>query len=377
MYRLLIIDDQKSILQMLKRRFAKLNYDVFTADNGTDAFQILETTPIDLVLLDYTMPQVSGFDFYLSFKKQYDLPVIMMTAHSSVHLVIEFMKNGGTDFIEKPLDMDLLSLRIEQAIKQARLIKEQTIQKQKAEEELRKNNVILLEKTKKLEQKNKELDAFAAAVSHDLRAPVNNVIGLIDLVKIKLETETANSEIDLYFELIEKSINRMKLLISELLGFAKMQQVKKNIEEIDTQQLVAEVVSTINADEMNNPQFKFTELPKIKGDLILIRQVFYNLIHNAAKYSRIKPTPLITIIANTDNHEVVFAVKDNGIGFNLKNANVLYNIFTRAHSNDYEGIGIGLANVKRIVERHDGRVWAEGEEGKGATFYFALPHNFV
>lgn len=375
MYKLLIIDDQKSILKMLERRFAKLNYHVFTTDNREEALQILETTPIDLVLLDYMMPQVSGFDFYLSFSEKYDIPVIMMTAHSSINLVTEFMRNGGTDFIEKPLDMVMLLVRIERAIKQARLLKQQIVIKQKAELDLLESNKALFEKTQKLGQKNSELDAFTAAVSHDLKAPINNMIGFVNLLKKKKSIEKLDKEDQKYFSFIEAGVFGMNLLVTELLSFAKMQQVKTHIQLIDTQNLVAEIINIINVKNENNIQFNVETLPKVNGDLVLIRQVFYNIIHNAVKYSHTKRNPIISIQASRNDNETVFAIKDNGVGFNTEQADQLFEMFTRLRPKEFEGIGIGLANVKKIVERHDGRIWAKGKEGEGATFCFSLPHD--
>ena len=131
MDRLLIIDDQLGVLQMLERRFVKLGYEVFITQNRDEAFEILKNFEIDLVLIDYMMPDLSGFDLFLSFHKEYTMPVIMMTAHSSIQLAIQFMKNGGVDFVEKPLDIGVLHLRIERAIADARYLKKEIAAKKK------------------------------------------------------------------------------------------------------------------------------------------------------------------------------------------------------------------------------------------------------
>lgn len=373
MYKLLIIDDQKSILQMLKRRFTKLDYQVFTTDNKDEALQILESEIIDLVLLDYMMPGVSGFDFFLHFHEKYDLPVIMMTAHSSINLVIEFMRNGGADFVEKPIDVEVLHLRIERAIKQYLHIKRQVNAKEEAESNLKETNLALLEKTEKLEQKNEELDAFTATVSHDLKAPVRNIMGFIGLLKRKLNVEEAGKDVQEYFEFIEEGATKMNELITQLLDFAKMKELDEEIEPIDAQELVTEIVNSININTPHNAQISIGLLPKVKGDATLIRQVFFNLIHNAVKYSRKKEKPMISITADRGEDETIFSIKDNGVGFNMEYTVRLFNMFVRLHSDEFEGTGVGLANVKRIVERHNGRIWALGEEDKGATFYFTLP----
>jgi DNA-binding NtrC family response regulator len=153
MNRLLIIDDQAGILQMLKRRLTKLNYVVHTASDEESTLEVLGTTEIDLVLLDYMMPQTTGFDLFMNFHKKYDVPVIMMTAHSSTHLAIEFIKSRGVDFIEKPLDIDVLNLRIDRAIMDARAFKRECIAKEKVELALKLTNKALKEKTEILELK--------------------------------------------------------------------------------------------------------------------------------------------------------------------------------------------------------------------------------
>ncbi len=373
MYKLLIIDDQKGILQMLRRRFTKLDYEVFTTDDKDEALQILESEIIDLVLLDYMMPEVSGFDFFLYFNEKYDLPVIMMTAYSSINLVIEFMRNGGTDFVEKPIDVEVLHLRIERAIKQHLNVKRQINARQKAQSNLKETNLALLEKTEKLEEKNEQLDAFTATVSHDLKAPIRSIIGFIDLLKRELDVEKAGKDVQKYFEFIEEGTTKMNELITQLLNFAKMKELDEEIEPIDAQELVTEIVNSININTPHNAQISIGLLPKVKGDATLIRQVFFNLIHNAVKYSRTKEKPTVNITADRGEDETIFAIKDNGVGFNMEYTVRLFNMFVRLHSDEFEGTGVGLANVKRIIERHNGRIWALGEENKGATFYFTLP----
>lgn len=165
----------------------------------------------------------------------------------------------------------------------------------------------------------------------------------------------------------------MNELITELLNFAQMKEVTKSTETIDTQRLVTEIVNSINISTEHNAQISIGLLPQVKGDSTLIRQVFFNLIHNAIKYSRKREKPVISITADRGENETIFAVEDNGVGFNMEYTVRLFNMFVRLHANEFEGTGVGLANVKRIIERHNGRIWALGEEDKGATFYFSLP----
>ncbi len=375
MNKLLIVDDQIGILQMLKRRLTKLNYEVFTVSNQEDATQVLETTEIDLVLLDYMMPQITGFDLFMIFHEKYDIPVIMMTAHSSIHLAIEFMKNGGVDFIEKPLDIDVLHMRIDRAITSEKAFKRECLAKEKAESALKLANKTLTERTKVLKLKNKELDAFTAAISHDLRAPARNIHSFIGLLKRRLDIINQDKEIQDFFHFIEQGSKKMNTMISELLELAKTEELNKNVQLIDTDGVVRKIVDSICTTNPDyRTQFSIKPLPNIIGDQVLIEQVFYNLIENAVKYSHLKPEPVVEISSTMEDERIVFAVKDNGIGFDMVYAERLFDMFVRLDAQSkFEGTGIGLANVKKIVKHHKGEVWVLSKEGVETTFYFSIP----
>ena len=375
MSKLLIIDDQAGILQMLKRRLTKLGYEVFTVSNQEEATQVLETKDIDLILLDYMMPQLTGFDLFMIFKQKYEIPVIMMTAHSSIHLAIEFMKNGGVDFIEKPLDIDVLHMRIDRAISNSKAFKKEKLAKQKAELALKLANKALTEKTRILELKNKELDTFTAAISHDLKAPARHIHSFISLLKQKLDIANQDKDVQQYFHFIENGSKQINAMISDLLDMAKMEELNKNIQLIDTEKIVWKIVNSIT---MSNPeyqtQFLIKPLPNIIGDQVLMEQVFYNLIENAVKYSHLKPKPFVEVSATKKEDNVIFAIKDNGIGFDMIYAERLFDMFVRLETeNKFEGTGIGLANVKKIVKHHNGDVWVKSKKDIETTFYFSIP----
>lgn len=375
MNKLLIIDDQMGILQMLKRRLTKLSYEVFIVSNHEEATEVLETTEIDLVLLDYMMPQVTGFDLFMVFHEKYDIPVIMMTAHSSIHLAIEFMKNGGVDFIEKPLDIDVLHMRIDRAIISAKAFKRECVAKEKAESALKLANKALTEKTRVLKLKNEELDAFTAAISHDLRAPARNIHSFIGLLKQKLDITNQDKDIQQYFHFVEEGSKKMSAMISDLLEMAKMEELNKNIQLIDVDEIVGKIVDSICITYPNyRTRFSIKPLPNIVGDQVLIEQVFYNLIENAVKYSHLKSEPFVEISGTKEGEKTVFAIKDNGIGFDMAYAERLFDVFVKLDTQSkFEGTGIGLANVKKIVKYHNGNVWVLSEEGIETTFYFSIP----
>ncbi len=375
MNKLLIIDDQIGILQMLKRRLAKFNYEVYIVSNHEDAMQTLETKEIDLVLLDYMMPHITGFDLFMLFRDKYDIPVIMMTAHSSIHLAIEFMKKGGIDFIEKPLDIDVLNMRINRAIVQAQAFKKECLAKEKAQLALMLANKELTNKTSILKQKNEELDTFATAISHDLRTPARNIHSFIGLLKRKLDIDNQDKDVQEFFHFIEQGSIKMNMMVSKLLEMAKMGELNKKKQLIDTNEMVIRIMNTICTSYPDyQTKFSIKPLPIIIGDPILIEQVFYNLIENAVKYSHLKPQPFVEISAIREDNSIVFAIKDNGIGFDMMYAERLFDIFVRLETeNKFEGTGIGLANVKKIIKHHNGDVWVQSKKDVETIFYFSIP----
>ena len=169
----------------------------------------------------------------------------------------------------------------------------------------------------------------------------------------------------------------MGRLIDDLLSFSRMGRGELNITCVDHEKLVRRLIAETTLDREHTIQWQIAELPASQGDEAMLQQVWFNLLENAAKYSSRAKPPRIQIGARTDEHapdEIIYFVRDNGVGFDMKYASKLFGVFQRLHSSsEFEGTGIGLANVQRIVTRHGGRIWAESEVGQGATFYFSLP----
>jgi hypothetical protein len=252
-------------------------------------------------------------------------------------------------------------------------------ERKKADEEIRKWNEELelrvAERTRQLSESNKELESFAYSVSHDLRAPLRHVIGFSEKLERNLG-DNGNSEIERLTGKIKNSASKMGQLIDELLTYSRLGRtdLKKRFVQLD--EIVDEVVK--DASDLpgsDNIEWKIQKLPEVFADAMLIKLVFQNLINNAIKFTGKKEASIIEISCKkTSKKEFTFNVKDNGAGFNMDYADKLFGVFQRLHSTDeFEGTGIGLATVRRIVSRHGGRVWAEGEENVGATFYFTLP----
>lgn len=228
-------------------------------------------------------------------------------------------------------------------------------------------------KTADLMTANKELEAFAYAVSHDLRAPLRHLDGFADLLR-KNCYKQIDAQGQRYLDKITASAQRMGGLIDDLLAFSRLLRADVSKTHVSLQTLQEEVRREMEPDLAGRiVVWTIGELPDVYGDRSMLRQVFVNLLSNAVKYSRNRQESRIEIgcSANTEEETTIF-VRDNGAGFEMQYVSKLFEVFQRLHSDEFEGTGVGLANVRRIVERHGGRVWAEGAVDQGATFYFSL-----
>jgi PAS domain S-box-containing protein len=229
------------------------------------------------------------------------------------------------------------------------------------------------ERTERLENANRELEAFSYSVSHDLRAPLRAVVGFSNIL-LDDHADQLNDDGKRMLKVIESNTLRMGGLIDDLIAFARIGKQALSLHPIDMVHLIEEVLTDFKIDEAPHITVNVGELPQSVADQRLIKQVWHNLIANALKYSALSESPHIEVSGSIQGNEVVYAVRDNGVGFEMEYYDKLFGVFQRLHSNpEFEGTGIGLALVKRILEKHDGRIWAVGVPDQGATFYFALP----
>lgn len=229
------------------------------------------------------------------------------------------------------------------------------------------------ERTAQLEAANKELEAFSYSVSHDLRAPLRTVNGFASMVLAQFGDQLPDAGKH-YLERIQRGGMRMDALIEDLLAFSHLGRQPVKRQSVDTLRLVCAIAEELKASTADRPlEIRMGELPACLGDPELLRQVWINLISNALKYTRGRTPALVEIGSHVVNGERVFFVRDNGTGFDMKFAHKLFGVFQRLHrADEFEGSGVGLAIVQRIVHRHGGRVWAQAKLNEGAAFFFTL-----
>ncbi len=267
------------------------------------------------------------------------------------------------------------NLRLEQEVAQ------RTAELRKKSDELRESQAALMsnvedlnEKSVALEAANKELEAFAYSVSHDLRAPLRHVDGFMEML-VNRTAGLLDEKSSKYMDNIAGAAKRMGTLIDDLLSFSRMGRHEMQASHVDMRSLVKEIIRDLAPDLVNRDvKWEIAELPNISGDSSLLRVALVNLISNALKFTGPRELAIIEIGFEEQDDVTVFWVRDNGVGFDPEYAQKLFGVFQRLHRDDeFEGTGIGLANVSRVVDRHGGRVWAEGQLDHGATFYFTIP----
>jgi len=264
--------------------------------------------------------------------------------------------------------------------KQLHCILYDVTERRRAEEQTRRMNAELerrvLERTSQLEDANKELEAFSYSVSHDLRAPLRAINGFSRILSEDFGAGLP-AEAQRYLNLVRENTQTMSCLIDNLLAFSRLSRQPLKKQRIDPNELVQQCLDSLSAERDGRKiDFQLHPLPRCQADPALLKQVFVNLLSNAVKFTSKKDEAVIEVGCLQENHETIFFIKDNGVGFDMQYAPKLFGVFQRLHRvEDYDGTGVGLAIVQRIIHRHGGRVWAEGEVDDGATFCFTLEEN--
>jgi PAS domain S-box-containing protein len=279
-------------------------------------------------------------------------------------------RKDGTEF---PVEISLSSWRTGKELYVTAFLRDITTRKH-AETMIHQLNADLTQRTEQLQAINQELEAFSYSVSHDLRAPLRAVDGFS---KILIEDfgPALPAEVQRLLRIVRDNTQQMGKLIDDLLDFSRLSRKSFECTILDMASLTQSALSDlVKADPGSVLSVEINSLVPAHGNAALIKQVLINLISNAVKFSRVRSDPKVEIGCHANGKENTYYVKDNGVGFDMAYADKLFGVFQRLHSaHEFEGTGVGLAIVKRIINRHNGRVWAEGSANAGATFYFTLP----
>ena len=373
--RILIVDDEAALATALARTLQNDGYSTASLTNATQALPLLQEafagSPFDVLITDLMMPEMNGIAL-LRAALQIDphLAVVVMTGHGTIDSAVAAMKNGALDFIEKPFNLTVIRPVLSRAFAVRRLRRENAALVARVAERTRE----LEAANSELRSVNRELEAFAHTVAHDLRTPLHAMMGFAEL----LGSETPgplNAVQKEYLVDIQDSGERLMRLTKHLLDIALLGSGRLTRESVDVSELVSEVLAELRRSSSDRElTVSIGPLPPASADPTLLREVFANLLSNAIKFTGRTDEPRIEIQGWQEGAQTVYSVRDNGAGFDQREARSLFTPFRRLHpGQQFEGTGVGLSLVRRIIERHGGQVAAEGEVGRGACFRISLP----
>ena len=384
--KILAVDDSPTYLNALADTLRDDGYDVVLASSGEEAMALLAVQAVDCILLDLMMPGMGGEETCRRVKAApsvRDTPLIMLTALDDREAMIRGLGAGADDFIAKSSDLAVLKARVLAQIRRKqfedehRHIREQLLRKEHEASEARASRALAEMRARLLEDleaKNRELEAFSYSVSHDLRAPLRAIDGfsqiLLEDYRSKLDDVGQN-----HLHRICAAAQRMGHLIDAMLGLARITRADLRQDRVDLGAVAAAVAAQLRLSQPEREvEFVIAENLEVVGDPHLLRALLENLLGNAWKFTKGRSPGVIELGVVPGEDPPVYLVRDNGAGFDMTYASKLFTPFQRLHSaSDFAGTGIGLATVRRIVDRHGGRVWAEGSVGRGATVHFTLP----
>ncbi len=397
---ILIAEDSPTQAEKLNYCLTTHNYAVTVTRNGKEALAAALARKPAMVISDVVMPEMDGYTLCREIKSRpglSDLPVILLTSLSRPEDVLKGLACGADNFIRKPYDSKYLLSRVEYILNNLELRKTErvrpgvqlsfegeqyyiTAEKQQILDLLISTfegavqmNDELQKKQEKLEAANRELEAFSASVSHDLRAPLRK-ISMYTSMLTEDHAPELGPEAQNYLQRIKDGIINMDQMIDDLLRLARLGRQELQQRKTDLSELVESSRRELAADLAGRQiEWRIGRLPTVDCDPGLTKSVFANLLSNAVKYTSRRDRAIIEVDQMSLGGEVVVYVRDNGAGFDPAYGQKLFGIFQRLHRQDeFEGTGVGLATVQRIIQKHGGRIWAEAEVDKGATFYFTL-----
>lgn len=406
---ILIVDDKQENLFSLKTLLQLNAYEVDTASSGEEALKKILKKEYALIILDVQMPGMDGYEVaetVSGYSKTRDIPIIFLSAvNIDKRFITKGYASGGVDYITKPFDPDLLLLKVKtfyrlyeqtRELKQTQDALEKEVEvRKRAQKALEDTNLLLEDKVKErtqellkinkdLEQSNVELQQYASVASHDLQEPLRKIITFTGIIRDKYLHGVSGAQT--YMNKVIASTERMRSLINDLLNYSKL-SVESSFKMTSLKEIVDETIADLELSiEEKSAKLFVGELPSAEVIPGQMRQVFQNILSNALKFSKTDIAPTITIEGelvsgksfsskpSSDGDYVRIFIRDDGIGFDNRYVEKVFTLFQRLHGRtEYEGTGIGLAIVKKIIDKHHGLITAESKEGEGATFIIVLP----
>jgi signal transduction histidine kinase len=406
---ILIVDDKHENLYSLKTLLQLHAYEVDTATSGEEALRKILKNEYALIILDVQMPEMDGYEVaetITGYSKTKNIPIIFLSAvNIDKRFITRGYASGGVDYVTKPFDPDLLMLKVKtfvrlhlqtQELKRIQETLKEEIENRKQaqraveevnsalEEKVKERTIELLQSNKDLEASNAELQQYAFVASHDLQEPLRKIITFSNILWERYLS--GNTEAERYMKKITASSMTMRNLINDLLNYSRLSS-DHHFTPTSLKDIIQETLSDLEISiAEKQADVEIGELPKAEVIPSQFKQVFQNLISNSLKFSKKDISPVITIRSELTDEKSLYSppdqngqyvriyVTDNGIGFKEEFLEKMFTIFQRLHlRGEYEGTGIGLAIVKKIIEKHHGIISATGREGEGATFIIIIP----
>ena len=392
--KILLVDDQEDNLLSASAVLESLGEEVITAQSGRDALLLLLDHDFAVIVLDIMMPEMDGFEtatFVRQRERSRTTPIIFLTAlgRSDEHIRRGY-DLGAVDYITKPFVPEFLRAKVSVFVElhrksqllrhQSELLERRNAELQEAvkrsreaEEQIKALNTHLENRLEQLHEANKELETFSYSVSHDLRGPLSRMAGFSRAL-LELSADKLDERGKLYLRRIDDGARHTCDLVDDLLQFSRLGRIEMSEGQVDLSSIVRSIAADLTGREADRQvEFKIADNVKARGDLALLRAALLNLLENAWKFTRKHLRARIEFGAMENAEGPIYFVRDDGAGFDMEDSPRLFNPFQRLHKDsEFEGTGIGLATVERIVRRHGGRIWAEGGIERGATFYFTL-----
>jgi two-component system, sensor histidine kinase and response regulator len=392
--KILLVDDQQDNLLSAEAVLEGLGQEIVKAESGREALRQLLDHDFAVILLDIMMPEMDGFETAALIRQRErsrHTPIIFLTAlgQSDAH-ARQGYDLGAVDYMLKPFVPEILRSKVSVFVElnrksallahQSKLLERQNAELQdaiqrswKAEEEIKALNQHLERQVEELNEVNRELEAFSFTVSHDLRGPLSRMAGFSKAL-LELYTEQLDEQGRVYLRRIDHSANRMAELVEDLLKFSRLTRIELNESRVDLSAMIQGLAAELKArDSERFADFVIAPGIEVWGDATLLRAAMQNLLENSWKFTRKHATARIEFGCMRGAEGDVYFVRDDGAGFDMAEAGRLFNPFQRLHKeSEFEGTGIGLATVDRVIRRHGGRIWAEGGIEQGAVFYFTL-----